>query len=757
MKKYFFLNILTLFAMVTLAQSWNPYLNQGTISPAPLFLAEFDGVGTIHFNIGNTGSSSIAYVIGDELQISIELSAGIPNHSDPLLALSGTYVQFFDWDYNSQSTTYTGVQNQDLPGMDKGYIEISYKVVENSTAVQSLNGFIAEIFPPVFVGVKNNTMDDKVSSYTYTESNDFGDAPVSYGEASHSIDLFKQNGLYTRYIYLGTKVDPELEYLASPLADGDDLDGLNDEDGVNIPVLVQGAELTIPVKVTAHDNSYGFLMAWIDWQADGVFNPGIDNLIPVPIPVFGSDIIELNVSVPNDAVTNVPSFARFRVGNFSTIPDGRNTYGEVEDYWLTILDAQAYMDVNLVEVSQPAQLSAQGQVMDYHVIVSNIGSSSLSNITIDYTIAGHGSATLSLLSESIVSNGIMELGETWIYSLSYIVHQNDMNELEALLVDVEATANELVDGFTASISTPVLHLPALSVYVDSNSANELNLYQEASLSYQILNSGNVKLSNITLSEVHTATGNLISNELFVTASLDVGEMVQFSSAYTILPMDMYIGGPVYINANFTSIFQGSEVSAHAQQVLSLSTASQFMELLDFSGEINGHISKLDWTTQYEMDTDYFTIMRRHESEKIYTPIGTLPSKGNSKEKQEYSFYDNVSGLPVGKIFYMLHSATNVVELFKTDHINLNVNEFEHKPRMRLFPVPLAEELNIELFGISSDRLIVNVINPLGQIIYNEQKNNSGIIQLFLGRVLPGVYQIQVVFEDQILIDQIVKY
>jgi hypothetical protein len=68
------------------------------------------------------------------------------------------------------------------------------------------------------------------------EPNDFGDAPESYGSADHVITIWQ---------YLGNAVDGEKESLYSENADGDDLNGIDDEDGVSIPALKQGDKSTI--------------------------------------------------------------------------------------------------------------------------------------------------------------------------------------------------------------------------------------------------------------------------------------------------------------------------------------------------------------------------------------------------------------------------------------------------------------------------------------------------------------------------------
>lgn len=65
-------------------------------------------------------------------------------------------------------------------------------------------------------------------------THDFGDAPASYGSADHFMDGRR---------YLGSEPDGEPSQQYSDEADGDDLTGRDDEDGVTIPDLAQGKKL----------------------------------------------------------------------------------------------------------------------------------------------------------------------------------------------------------------------------------------------------------------------------------------------------------------------------------------------------------------------------------------------------------------------------------------------------------------------------------------------------------------------------------
>jgi len=159
-------------AILLFAGSWNPYLSQGIVSPAPLLPVELSGTGLLSFNIGNTGSDAITLVTGQEMKLVMVLSKGRPDNIDPMAALSGTWVKYFTWSFDPVSNSYTGVQNQTIPmGPIQGNIAINYLVTENSVRGPVLNGFKAEIIPPAYMKDANSSDDDIVSSYTLTQYN----------------------------------------------------------------------------------------------------------------------------------------------------------------------------------------------------------------------------------------------------------------------------------------------------------------------------------------------------------------------------------------------------------------------------------------------------------------------------------------------------------------------------------------------------------------------------------------------------------
>jgi len=174
-----------------------------------------------------------------------------------------------------------------------------------------------------------------------THAADTGDAPASYGSATHEVVAGAP--------YLGeTPPDDNIDF-ATNLADGDDSEigvsgaVLDDEDGVfAFPVLVQnGKAYTTNVFASNPTNTDATLLGWIDFNGDGLFSADEGALTTVPA---GAENIKFKllwnglVGVTTDFVG--PTFARFRISSNSigvTSATGSISDGEVEDYTLEIL------------------------------------------------------------------------------------------------------------------------------------------------------------------------------------------------------------------------------------------------------------------------------------------------------------------------------------------------------------------------------------------------------------------------------------
>ncbi|MFC1569309.1 GEVED domain-containing protein [bacterium] len=164
----------------------------------------------------------------------------------------------------------------------------------------------------------------------YAEMFDFGD--LSDPEYP---TMFSSNGAHHIIwpgIYLGEEIDSEDDGLQNALASGDDLDGTDDEDGVEfLTSLHQGQTALIQVTASVE----GFLNAWVDFDGNGDLDDPDDQIFMDQPLKSGENL--LTFPVPDDA-KDADTFSRFRFSPTTGVTfKGLVVGGEVEDYKVSIL------------------------------------------------------------------------------------------------------------------------------------------------------------------------------------------------------------------------------------------------------------------------------------------------------------------------------------------------------------------------------------------------------------------------------------
>jgi hypothetical protein len=137
---------------------------------------------------------------------------------------------------------------------------------------------------------------------------------------------------------LGTTRDVEANGFPGAMADGDDNDASDDEDGiVFLDPLIPGGTARVQITISGGNAR---VTALIDWHRNGMF----ENIPPIDVAIhnilYGVGTTVQVINVPSFAVPG-PTYARFRLytadapgGGFF----GEGDDGEVEDYAVTITD-----------------------------------------------------------------------------------------------------------------------------------------------------------------------------------------------------------------------------------------------------------------------------------------------------------------------------------------------------------------------------------------------------------------------------------
>ncbi len=173
--------------------------------------------------------------------------------------------------------------------------------------------------------------------YIISQNEDWGDAPNSY--RTLIIDDGPRHRVDATGPVLGGSVDIEFDGLPSPLADGDDATGIDDENGVVFTPMGIAQNSSVNVTVT---QANGRVDGWIDFNQDGFF--GANEKIANSVLVTAGTTQAINFIVPGTAIGG-NTYARFRVSTAGGLDStGRGLDGEVEDYLVTVGSAVDYGD-----------------------------------------------------------------------------------------------------------------------------------------------------------------------------------------------------------------------------------------------------------------------------------------------------------------------------------------------------------------------------------------------------------------------------
>lgn len=170
------------------------------------------------------------------------------------------------------------------------------------------------------------------------------------------LTTLSQNG--ARHAAIGPRLgelrDHETDGLPSLIAEGDDTDGIDDEDGVRpITPLIAGQTAEFEIIVSATNDAR--LHAWIDWNNNSNWNDPGEQIASNHPMLNGTNI--LSVNVPTNASPS-GNYARFRLASAGLTPagmavpslsfDGPAADGEVEDYRFVLAQPPAFEIGSLV-------------------------------------------------------------------------------------------------------------------------------------------------------------------------------------------------------------------------------------------------------------------------------------------------------------------------------------------------------------------------------------------------------------------------
>ncbi len=150
--------------------------------------------------------------------------------------------------------------------------------------------------------------------------------------ATLSINTGPSHAIIPQPFVLGTLIDAEPDGQPDRLAEGDDINGAPDEDGVEDLVVNPDGSVTMQVRMTDPKGLQRSLDVWIDVNDDGYLDPATENVV-VAWPMAPNAVTSVTTPPLGYSQDELIGYYRLRLStNGGLPPTGPHFEGEVEDY-----------------------------------------------------------------------------------------------------------------------------------------------------------------------------------------------------------------------------------------------------------------------------------------------------------------------------------------------------------------------------------------------------------------------------------------
>ena len=214
-------------------------------------------------------------------------------------------------------------------------------------------------------------------------------------------------------------------------------------------------------------------------------------------------------------------------------------YTSTDDYTLTLIQRPSVSITKVVDIltiSQPGTLS-------YTVTIVNNGNINLSNIFVTDILPDGSNGTLTGPTGDGGAAGVLDVNETWTYSITYSVSQNDINAGDNL-VNTATVDTDQTEPLSDNATTTINRTSSLTI----NKVVDLaTISQPGVLTYSItiVNTGNTSLSNIVVTDIlpDRSNGTLTgpTGDGGVAGVLGVNETWTYSITYSVSQNDINAG------------------------------------------------------------------------------------------------------------------------------------------------------------------------------------------------------------------------
>lgn len=147
-----------------------------------------------------------------------------------------------------------------------------------------------------------------------------------------------------------------------------------------------------------------------------------------------------------------------------------------------------------------------------------------------------------------------------------------------------------------------------------------------------------------------------------------------------------------------------------------------VELVSFTGKVEGNSSKLSWSTASEENNNFFTIEKSYDG-KTFSEIGKIKGAGNSNAIRKYEFTDES---PAQQNYYRLSQTDFDGQYKELGIVSVKMLNESNGLQLTVQSNPVTtNNLLLNLFSSVEDEIILNITDLQGRVIRSEKISIGG--------------------------------
>lgn len=182
-----------------------------------------------------------------------------------------------------------------------------------------------------------------------------------------------------------------------------------------------------------------------------------------------------------------------------------------------------------------------------------------------------------------------------------------------------------------------------------------------------------------------------------------------------------------------------------------------VSLIDFNGNLNNNIAKLNWSVTNEINMNQYSIERSSDGINFNT-VATVNAGSNVTSVTNYTVSDNLAGFNGQTVYYRLKMIEKNGSFKNSKTISFKLNATV-KDGINLMPNPAISFVNIKVSAIKDGTAAVKIVDMLGRTVLLQNNKVLTGVNTFsfnnLSTLSAGTYSVQVMVDGTIYNEKLI--